>query len=105
MRAAFGAEFPRHGAFEIAARELPGRSLGKAEAVARHQDEHVGRASADVLTLAAVALRLHHWLALGQIAHLAAIASAFQFHWTLLVHRLGGGGAGVLVDRIDNLGP
>ena len=32
MRAAFGAEFPRHGAFEIATRKLPGRSLGIAEA-------------------------------------------------------------------------
>src|SRR5258707_14803353 len=35
MRAAFGAKFPRHGALEIAARKLPRRSLGIAEAAGR----------------------------------------------------------------------
>ena len=73
------------GAFEIAARELLRRSLGVAEAVDRHQHEHVGRAAGDILAFAAVALRLHHRLALGDIAHLAAIASAFQFHGILPV--------------------
>src|SRR5882724_807021 len=80
MRAAFGAKVPRHGAFKIAAPKLFGRPRGIAEAVGRHQDKHVGRAAGDILALAAMALRLHHRLALGHIAHLAAIASAFQFH-------------------------
>ena len=80
VRAAVGTEFPRYGAFEIAAGKLLGRSLGVAEAVDWHQHEHVGRAAGDVLAFAAVALRLHHRLALGHIAHLAAVASAFQFH-------------------------
>src|SRR5258706_6315693 len=35
MGAAFSAKFPRHGALEIAARKLPGRSLGLAEAAGR----------------------------------------------------------------------
>ncbi len=80
MRAAFGAKVPGHGAFKIAAGKLFGRPRGIAEATGRHQDKHVGRAAGDILALAAMALRLHHRLALGHIAHLAAIASAFQFH-------------------------
>src|SRR6266478_4791989 len=80
MRAAFGAKVPGHGAFKIAARKLFGRPRGIAEAIGRHQDKHVGRAAGDILALAAMALRLHHRLAFGHIAHLTAIASAFQFH-------------------------
>src|SRR6202142_4509523 len=80
MGAAFGAEFPRHGAFKVAALELLRHSLGVAEAGERHQDKHVGRAAADILAFATMALRLHHRVALGLVAHLAAIASAFQFH-------------------------
>ena len=38
------------------------------------------RAAADVLALAAVALRLQGRLAFGEIAQPAAIASAFEFH-------------------------
>mgnify|MGYP006141715067 CR=1 FL=1 len=51
----------------------------------RHQHEHIGRAAGDVLAFPAVALRLHHRFALGDIAHLAAIASAFEFHDALPV--------------------
>src|SRR5216684_1578752 len=83
MGAAFGAEFPRHRVLEIAAGKLLRRSLGVAEAVARHQQKHVWRAAGDILAFAAVALRLHHRLALGHIAHLSAIAPAFQFHGVL----------------------
>src|SRR5205807_6721894 len=43
----------------------------------------VGRSAGYVLALAAMALRLHDWLAFGHIAHLAAIASAFQLHGVL----------------------
>src|SRR5439155_17909162 len=67
-------------AFQVAAGELLGRLSGVFEAADRHQQEHVGRTARDVLALAAVALRLHHRLALGLVAHLAAIASAFEFH-------------------------
>src|ERR1700688_3142449 len=83
MGAAFGAEFPRHRVLEIAAGKLLRRSLGVAEAVARHQQKHVGGAAGDILAFAAVALRLHHRLALGYIAHLSAIATAFEFHGVL----------------------
>src|SRR3954451_16304874 len=58
MGAAFGAEFPRHRAFKVAAGKLLRRALGVAEAVAWHQHEQVGRAAADVLAFAAMALRL-----------------------------------------------
>src|ERR1700682_1930229 len=80
MRAAFGAEFPRHCAFKIAASKLLGHSIGIGKAVGRHQKKHVGRAARDILAFAAMALRLHHRLAISDIAHLAAITSAFQFH-------------------------
>ena len=83
--AAFGAEFPRNRLFEVAARKLFGRALGIFEAVQRHQHEQVRRAAGHVLAFAAMALRLHHGLALGDIAHLAAIASAFEFHDVLPV--------------------
>src|ERR1700731_4882910 len=85
MRAAFGAKFPRHSAFEIAARKLPGRPRGVMEAIGRHEHEHVRRAAADILAFAAVALRLEHRLALGHITHLAAVAPAFQLHGVLPV--------------------
>src|SRR5258707_9454284 len=80
MGAALGAEFPRHRAFKITARKLLGGSPAIAEAADRHQKKHGGSAAADILAFAAMALRLHHRLALGHIAHLAAITSAFQFH-------------------------
>src|SRR5216684_2875992 len=80
MRAAVGAEFPRHGAFKIAARKWLGRPLGVTEAVAGHENKHVWRAAGHVLAFAAVALRFHYRLAVGHVAHLAAIASTFQFH-------------------------
>jgi len=83
MGAAFGAKFPRHRVLEIAAGKLLRRSLGVAEAVTRHQQKQVGRAAGDILACAAVALRLLHRLALGHIAHLAAIAPAFEFHGVL----------------------
>src|SRR5262249_47842364 len=83
MRTAFGAELPRHGALEVAAGELLGRPLAVAETVSRHQHEHVGRAAGDILAFTAMALRLESGLALGHVAHRAAIASAFEFHGLL----------------------
>jgi hypothetical protein len=80
MRAAFGAEFPRHGAFKIAARKLLGRALGVTEAIGRHEKKHVWRTAGDILAFAAMALRFHHWLAFGHVAYIAAIATAYQFH-------------------------
>src|SRR5262245_1785559 len=65
MRAAFGAEFARDRLVEVAALELLRRALGVAKAIARHEQEHIWRAAADVLALAAVALRLQGRLALG----------------------------------------
>src|SRR4029077_17610856 len=85
MRAAFGAKFPRHRTFTVAAGKLLGRPRGVTEAVGRHEHEHVWRAAADILAFAAVALRLEHRLALGHIAHLATIAPAFQLHDVLPV--------------------
>src|SRR5580692_3154878 len=72
-------------AFKVAACKLLGRPRGVTEAVGRHEHEHVWRAAADILAFAAVALRLEHRLALGHIAHLAAIAPAFQLHGVLPV--------------------
>src|SRR5208282_394148 len=83
VRAAFGAEFPRDGAFKIAACKLPWRPLGVMEAVGRHEKKHVGSAAADILAFAAVALRSQHRLAFGDVAHGAAIASAFKLHGIL----------------------
>src|SRR3954463_6288763 len=80
MGPALSAEFARDGAFEVLARELLGLPGDVAEASRRHRDEGVGRAARDVLALAAMTLRLHHRVALGDIAHFAAIASAFQTH-------------------------
>src|SRR6187402_3341327 len=80
MRAAFCAEFPRHGAFEIAAGKLLWRALGVTEAVERHEKKHVRRTAADILAFAAVALRLHHRLPVGRVAQVSAIASAFELH-------------------------
>src|SRR4029077_20190841 len=85
VRAAFGAKFPRHRVVEIAALELLGRAFGVAEAVGRHQHEHVGRTARDVLALAAMTLRLQRGLALGDIAQRAAVTSAFQLHGVLPV--------------------
>src|SRR3984957_13592412 len=85
MRTAFGAKFPRHRAIKIAARKLLGRRRSVTKAIGRHEHEHVWRAAADILAFAAVALRLEHRLALGHIAHLAAIAPAFQLHGVLPV--------------------
>jgi len=83
MRPAFGTELARYSAFKIAARKLLGRSFGIAEAAGRHQKKHVWRAASDILAFAAVALRFHHRLSLGQVAHLTAIATAFQLHGIL----------------------
>ena len=80
VRAAFAAEFPRHGAFKIAAGKLPGRSLGVAKAAGRHENKHVGRAAGDILAFAAMALRPQYRLALGEVAHRATIATAVQRH-------------------------
>src|SRR5262249_35691628 len=41
-------------------------------------------AAGNVLAFAAMTLRLHDWLAVDLIADLAAIASAFEFHGSLL---------------------
>src|ERR1700753_56092 len=83
MRATIRAEFPGYGALEIAAHEFFRRTLGVAETLAGHQHERVGQASAEVLAFAAMTLRLHHWVAFGLVAQLAAIASTFQFHVSL----------------------
>src|ERR1700754_4447007 len=61
------------------------RKLAVAEAGERHQHEQVGRAAGNILAFAAMALRLQHRLALGDIAQRAAIASAFEFHFRLPV--------------------
>jgi hypothetical protein len=53
----------------------------KCSLLSRGQEhEHVWRAAADVLAFAAMALRLELRLALGDIAHLSAIASALEPH-------------------------
>src|SRR6185437_10715883 len=83
--AAVGAELARHRPLEVAAREGLGRALGVLVAGGRHDDERVGRAAGDVLAFAAVALRLQHRLALGDVADVAAIASTFQLHLVLLL--------------------
>src|ERR1700722_9122941 len=80
MRAASLAELARHRLIEIAAGERLGRSSHIAEALRRHQHEHVRRAAADILALAAMALRLEPRLAFGHVADFSAIASALQCH-------------------------
>src|SRR5262245_56548520 len=85
MRPAFRAEFTGHGALEVAAAELLWLACGVFESTDRHRHEHVRSAARDVLAFAAVALRSHHRLAFRLIAHLAAIASAFEFHDVLPV--------------------
>src|SRR5262249_21614603 len=83
--AAFRTKLARHRLFEIAAGKLLRHTLGVFETVERHRHEHVGRAARDILAFAAVALSLHHRLALGFIAHRPAIASAYEFHVVLPV--------------------
>src|SRR5690242_2339792 len=83
VRSAFGAEFAGHRPFKVAPPELLGRVLGVLEACNRHGDEEVWRTTGDVLALATMTLRLHHRLALGEVAHLAAIAPARKFHGAL----------------------
>ena len=51
------AEFARHSAVQIATLELSWRPFGVPESLGRHQHEHVGSATADVLTLSAMTLR------------------------------------------------
>ena len=81
MRAALGAELARHRVFEIAARELLRRAGRVAKALGRHQHEHVGRRRPLICWQARQwHCAFEHRLALGDIADLAAIASAFQFH-------------------------
>src|SRR5579859_5528974 len=84
MRAAFGAEVAGHCIVEVAAGELFRLASGVGETADRHQHEHVGSAARDILALAAMALRLQHRLALGEVAYVAAVASAFQFHRLVL---------------------
>src|SRR5579872_393886 len=78
MRPAIGAELARHRRLEIAAGESLGRAAHVAEALRPHQHEHIRRAAADILAFAAMALRLEPRLALGDVAHALAIASAFE---------------------------
>src|SRR5690242_18202464 len=80
MGPAFRAEFSRDRALEIAALELLRLIPGVAEAAHRHGDEHIRRTAGDVLAFTAVALRFHHGIAVGDIAHLAAIAPTFKLH-------------------------
>src|SRR5262245_13667491 len=80
MGAAIGAEFARDRRFEIAARIGLWLAAGVAEAIGRHQHEHVGGTAGDVLAFAAMALALHEGFAFGLISQRAAIASAFEFH-------------------------
>src|SRR4029453_6620998 len=69
-----------HRALQVRSLELLRGFAGVLEAGDRHDQKHVGPATGDILTCAAVALRRHHRFALGLVAHLAAIASAFEFH-------------------------
>src|SRR5579872_1732466 len=84
MRTAAGAEFTCDGALEVAAAEFFWRTLAVAEALDGHQHEEIGAAAGDVLAFPAVALPLEHRVALGNVTHLSAIASAFQLHGLLL---------------------
>ena len=80
MGAAILAEFARHRPIEIAAGEALGRAAHVAEALGRHQHEHVRRAAADVLAFAAVTLRFEARFAVGHVTHFPTIASALECH-------------------------
>src|ERR1017187_1198051 len=65
VSAAIGAEFARDRILQIATGEFLRRTLGVGKPRYRHRDENVGRAAGDVLAFAAMALSLHHRLAVG----------------------------------------
>ena len=68
--AAVGAELATDRALEIAAAEALGRALGIGEPRDRHGHEHIDRSAGDMGALPAMALGLHHRIALGH-EHLA----------------------------------
>jgi hypothetical protein len=80
MRPAFAAKFARHGVFEIGTRESARLAAGVTKAFRLHQHEHVRPAAADVLALAAMALRFEARFAVCHVANFAAVASAFECH-------------------------
>src|SRR5262249_55231376 len=80
MGAALGAELTRDRSRQILARELPRRALGVAKGVRGHDHEEGGPGAPAGLAFTAVTLRLHHWFAVDEVAHGAAVASAFGFH-------------------------
>lgn len=80
MRAAVGAKLAGHGVFDIGALELLWRTLRILECADGHRNENVWRSSGEILTFAAVTLRLHQGLTLGHVSHRATITTAFESH-------------------------
>src|ERR1700757_737125 len=80
VRAALRTKLARYRLFEVAAGKLLRYALGVFEAIRRHGQKQIRRATTDVLTFAAVTLSHHDRLTFGKVAHSAAIASAFQSH-------------------------
>ena len=83
MRAAGGTELARHRAFDVGAGKSPWLARNVCEAVGRHHHQEIRTTASDVLAFAAVALRAHSRLALGAVAHLAAITSSLDLHRAL----------------------
>src|SRR5262249_21931270 len=80
VRAAVGAEFPRHRIGEIAATELLRRAFCPREARVGHAHHHVGLASGHVLALPTVTLALEERISRGLVPDRAAVTTAFDFH-------------------------
>src|SRR5262245_44910663 len=83
MGSAFATKLTRHRAFEIGARKFARFAACVTNALRRHKHEPCGRAAADVLAFAAMALCLESRFAFRHVANFTAIAPAFEFHGTL----------------------
>src|SRR5262245_58731275 len=80
VRAAFTAELPRHRVGEIATPKGLRGALRVLEAGLRHAHDDVRVSARDVLTFAAVALRLEDGVAVGLVTDGATVASTLKSH-------------------------
>jgi len=80
MGTAFITKLARYRAFEIGARKFARFAACVTKALWRHEHEHVRRATADVLALAAMALCLKARFTLRHVASFTTVATAFEFH-------------------------
>src|SRR5262245_8197642 len=72
VRAALGAELSRNRLLQILSSKLLGRTNGVFEGVRWHGQKYIWRSTSNVLALAAMTLRHHHWLTFSKISHRSA---------------------------------